>query len=103
MLKLKRAVLVYQAGIANVFAVECFNQHACDRKAKRLLQADFRSCEYFVKGLDAAGVKVKTLACNQAGDISEAHWSIDLNSQPFSVDFQPVFSRGVLNTDNRLK
>lgn len=97
----QRAVLVYQAGIANVFAVDCFNQADYGRDAKRLLQHAFGACEMFARGLDAAGVKVTTMACNQAGDIVNAAWSTDLDAQPFSESFRPVFSKGVQNTDNR--
>ncbi len=94
-MKIERAVLVYQAGIANVFAVECFNQSHYGRDARRLIQADFHTCENFARGLDAAGVLVVTLQCNQAGDIVGAHWSADLDSAPFSANFRPVFSKGV--------
>jgi hypothetical protein len=47
------------------------------------LQADFNSCISFVKGMGAAGCIVRTAACNQAGDITEAHWTTDLESMPF--------------------
>jgi hypothetical protein len=85
--KMSRAVLVYQAGIANVFAVTSFNLADYGRDAKRLLQADFRSCASFARGLQAAGVNVKVAACNQAGDIIGARWSEDLENQPFSDQF----------------
>lgn len=91
LLKVRKAVLVYQAGIANVFAVEAFNMADYGRDARRLLQADFRSCEQFAHGLAAAGVLVATAACNQAGDVVNAHWSEDLDAQPFSEQFRPVF------------
>lgn len=74
---MKRAMLVYQAGIANVFEVESFNLSNFGREAKRLLQGDFRSCEMFANGLAAAGVLVSTAACNRAGDIIDATWSED--------------------------
>ena len=85
---MKYAVLVYQAGIANVFEVS--STQLTNRK--RLMQGDFRSCEAFARGIKAAGVKVSTWACNQAGDITDSEWSNDLESQPFSDKFNPVFS-----------
>lgn len=88
--KTQRAMLVYQAGFANVFAVESLNLSDFGRDARRLLQADFRSCEWFARGLAAAGVTVRTAACNQAGDIINAHWSEELDAQPFSESFRPV-------------
>ena len=87
---MKRSMLVYQAGIANVFEVECFNLTSFGRNAKRLLQADFRSCEYFARGLAAAGVTVRTVACNKAGDIINETWDEDLTEHPFSDKFIPV-------------
>jgi hypothetical protein len=90
MKKIKKAFLVYQAGIANVFAVECFNLSPFGRNSIRLLQADFRSCESFACGMKAVGCVVKTAACNMAGDVSNERWSEDLNSQPFSDSFRPV-------------
>ena len=89
---MKRAMLVYQAGIANVFEVKCFNLGSFGRYAKRLLQADFRSCENFARGLSTAGVTVRTVACNQAGDIINETWDEDLTEQPFSNNFHPVES-----------
>lgn len=86
-LKVKRAVLVYQAGIANVFAVTSFNLSDYGRDAERLLQADFGTCESFARGLRAAGVTVKVAVCNQAGDIQAAHWSEDIEAAPFSDKF----------------
>ena len=88
--KMRRAVLVYQAGLANVFQVTSFNLSDYGRDARRLMQADFRSCEQFARGLQAAGVTVKTAACNMAGDIIGQPWSDDLDSQPFSDQFRPV-------------
>jgi hypothetical protein len=85
-----RAFLVYQAGIANVFAVECLNLAPFGRNARRLMQYDFRSCESFARGLAAAGVVVRTAACNMAGDIAAQQWTDDLDAQPFSDKFRPV-------------
>ncbi len=82
-----RAVLVYQAGIANVFAVTSFNLSDYGRDARRLLQSDFSTCVSFARGLQVAGVNVKIAACNQAGDIAKSTWTDDLDSQPFSDKF----------------
>ena len=90
--KVTKAVLVYQAGIANVFAVESFNLQLFGRDAERLLQSDFRTCEAYARGLAAAGVKVGSAACNMAGDVNLFPWTDDLESQPFSDKFRPVFS-----------
>ena len=86
-----KAVLVYQAGIANVFEVQTFNM-ANDglRKARRLAQNTFSACEHFALGLGEAGVIVRSAACNQAGDIASAHWTDNLEDAPFSDIFQPV-------------
>ena len=87
---MKRAVLVYQAGIANVFEVDALNLQDTGRSAKRIQQDDFRTCEAFSRGLAHAGVVVRTAACNRAGNIREAKWTDDLDAQPFSEDFRPV-------------
>lgn len=89
---MKYAALVYQAGLANVFELEAMTLDADKRKARRLLQGDFRACEYYARGLAAAGVRVSTAACNRAGDVTEAEWSIHLDEQPFSESFRPVFN-----------
>lgn len=84
-LRFHRAALVYQAGIANVFAVDAMSVSPhFGRNARRLLQSDFRSCAMYARGLMDAGVRVHTMACNQAGDVTNAEWTMDLESQPFS-------------------
>ena len=90
--EMKKAVLVYQAGIANVFEVDCFNLSDFGREAKRLVQSDFRTCESFARGLAAAGCKVNTAGCNMAGDIAHQKWTADIEELPFSDKFSPVFS-----------
>lgn len=87
---MKRAFLVYQAGIANVFEVDCHNLSNFGRNARRLYQGDFRGAENFARGMGAAGTIVQTAACNMAGDISTFEWSDDLDAQPFSDSFRPV-------------
>jgi hypothetical protein len=90
--KIRKAVLVYQAGIANVFAVESFNMSDYGRDARRLLQSDFRTCESFARGLATAGVLVASAHCNMASDIVSQKWSEDLFNAPFSDQFRPVFA-----------
>lgn len=88
--------LVYQAGIANVFEVDCSNFKASGRKAERVLQGDFSSCELFARGLALGNHIVHTAACNRAGDVTNSDWSEDLESQPFSSNFRPVTQTKVL-------
>ena len=90
--KVTKAMLVYQAGIANVFAVDCFNLAPFGRNARRLVQSDFRTAESFSRGLAAAGIPVLSVQCNQAGDIAESVWSEDLEAAPFSDKQCPVFA-----------
>lgn len=85
-------MLVYQAGIANVFAVDCTNLADYGRNARRLMQSDFRSCAMYARGLRDAGVIVHTVACNEAGDIARSLWTDDLDAQPFSDQFIVVDS-----------
>ncbi len=89
-LQIARAMLVYQAGLANVFAVTAFNLSDYGRDAQRLMQGDFYGCECFARGLQAAGVLIKSAACNKAGDIAKQPWSDNLDEQPFSEKFNPV-------------
>ena len=87
------AVLVYQAGIANVFAVDGLNMRDHGREATRLLQSDFRTCEAFARGLGAAGVHVASAWCNEAGDIIARPWNALLEDDqfPFSDTASPVW------------
>ena len=96
-LKIERAMLVYQAGIANVFAVDTFNLADFGRNAKRLMQADFRTCEAFARGLGAAGTVVLSAQCNMAGDIAQRPWSDNLEEAPFHDKFSPVVANTVGN------
>ncbi len=73
--------LVYQAGIANVFQVQS------DGAFKRLLQASFKECEWFMRGAQTAGAEVDVAGCNRAGDIINAAWTRNLDSLPFSDQF----------------
>lgn len=88
-----RYALVYQAGIANVFAVDINALKPETRKrTKRVLQSDFRGCEMFCRGLVEAGAQVRSYMCNESGDVQERVWSIDLHMAPFSDQFHPVNS-----------
>jgi hypothetical protein len=89
-MKVVKAFLVYQAGIANVFEVSGHHLDPEERDTKRLFQGDFRTAEAFCRGLGAAGCIVRTAACNRAGDISDSLWSNNLAEQPFSNKFRPV-------------
>jgi hypothetical protein len=86
-----RFMLVYQVGIANVFRVECANLAPDGRNALRVYQGDFKTGEAIARGAGIAGAIVHTAACNQVGDISDATWTDDLEAQPFSEKFHPVF------------
>jgi len=91
--KIRKVVLVYQGGIANVFRVQCFNADPFGREANRLVQADFRTCETYAAALAYAGFQVATMHCNQAGDVINSKWSENLEEAPFSDQFRPVWSK----------
>jgi hypothetical protein len=71
----RRFTLVYQIGIANVFEVECLNMAAFGREARRVLQADYRTCEQYARGLAEMGAIVATAHCDQSGDIAGSRWT----------------------------
>lgn len=88
-----RVVLVYQAGVANVFEVDCFNMRASGRSfTKRIKLGSFRECETYCQGLSDSGIIVKTVGCNQPGDISGLNWTENLEQLPFHDEFRPVDS-----------
>src|SRR5262245_63488620 len=91
MVGIARAVVVYQAGIANVFQVRYFTQWHGDRAARRLLQGSFQECIWFARGLKVAGVDVRQAACNEAGDVAERRWSTPLDEAPWSEKFATDF------------
>lgn len=76
--------LVYQGGIANVFAVDAGGNRV------RLLQHGFEPCYWFCKGLANAGKRVRTYSCNRAGDIITAAWTEGLDDCPFRDNAKPV-------------
>jgi hypothetical protein len=84
----RKYMLVYQAGIANVFEVDHFGLTSAERgRTRRIMQHAFEPCAWFAKGLREAGGEVATVACNRAGDIAESEWSENLDEQPFSDKF----------------
>ncbi len=90
MKKVKNAYLVYQGGLANVFAVETLRFNHPERRAVRLMQGSFLECVCFCGGLGAAGVKVRSAQCNYAGDITQIAWSTDLSVAPFADKIRDV-------------
>ena len=79
--------LVYQAGIANVFA-----DVGAHKDPARVLQCDFHTCESFCRGLRHAGKEVRAAWCNQAGDIAGALWNFsDFDLAPFHDSFAKDF------------
>lgn len=87
-LTVPKVMLVYQAGIANVFAVRSFNMSDYGRDARRLYQGDFRTAEAMVRGMGFAGTTVRVAACNMAGDVARALWTRNLDEQPFSESYR---------------
>ncbi len=85
-LQIKTVALVYQTGIANVFDVS----GDLLGNPRRLLQSDFRSCESFARGLQAAGAEVLSWSCNVAGDCAQAKWVLGTSATPFSDKCRPV-------------
>lgn len=86
---MQKFVLVYQAGLANVFRVQSFTLAAGEeRGAERVMQHAFGPCEWYARGLQAAGARVRVAACNMAGDVNLQDWTDDLVGQPFSDSFR---------------
>ncbi len=96
-MKQRKFALVYQAGIANVFEVDCLNLSSFGRNAQRVLQGSFRECEAFCNGLKYGKHIVESFACNMAGDIKDNKWSEDLELAPFHSEFRPVIQRNVID------
>jgi hypothetical protein len=71
---MRRATLVYQVGIANVFADDEFRPGI----PRRLLQSDYRTCEAFARGLIAAGIAVEVRHWDHTGDA--AQWANQWNA-----------------------
>ena len=81
----RNLVLVYQAGIANVFAVNKAHASAAKRETEtRVYQGDFRTAEAMIHGAWLAGARVHYAFCNQAGDIARRDWDTEQDSAPFA-------------------
>ena len=90
-------ILVYQAGIANLFRVPNSNVLAgYDRLAlsaaqralavldtQRVYQGDYRTAEAMARGMVLCGADVRIASCNRAGDIAGAPWIKGLGDCPF--------------------
>lgn len=77
--------VVYQVGIANVFLSENHGQTSAERGMTiRVWQGTFRDAEMIARGYAIANGSVKSMYCNQAGDIIESDWSTEVKSAPFS-------------------
>ena len=90
---MKRAILVYQGGIANVFEIR-----GRARIRKLIMQHAFGPCEWFCRGLVKAGWNVTSMHCNMAGDISYRPWDANLDNAPFRESMKPVFTRAPRDT-----
>jgi hypothetical protein len=66
---MKRAWLVYQAGLANVFVGEVSDD------STRVMQSTFRDCEMYVRGFRDAGYPVHVMHCDVAGDVAGRGWA----------------------------
>lgn len=96
-MKPRKLVVVYQAGIANVFYVDAFSQIATKRgTTQRQMQCDFRRAEDFAYGYFNAGGEVRFAACNEAGDIAERDWTTPLDEAPFAGQMRYHGARYVL-------
>lgn len=81
---MRKIMLVYQSGIANVFEVDAMRLNASNRgRTVRLLQGSFRDCAMFARGMAAAGCYVLTASCNVAGDASLVDWQPGTEGTPF--------------------
>jgi hypothetical protein len=81
-------VIVYQAGIANVFSVESTDSGKIRR---RLMQHAFEPCEWFMRGLQYAGGDCYFACANYAGDIAGQDWDTPLSCAPFSDRMAIIF------------
>lgn len=88
-IKQRRYMLVYQAGLANVYCVRAFNLSDYGRDANLIYQGDFRSAECISFGLGMAGHIVRYAHCNMAGSIVNQTWSDDMDSAPFRESMHP--------------
>ena len=85
----RKYVLVYQAGIANIFSVVSFNLSDYGRDAIRVYQGDFHTAEAQLHGMWLGGATVGVAACNRAGDIITQKWDTDIDNMPFRESARP--------------
>jgi len=85
-----KAMLVYGAGTAWVFAVEALTCGTKGREASTLCHASFRECEFYALGMVAAGATVRSAAYTGGGDPQGMPWSWMLNESPFRSLMKPV-------------
>ena len=85
----RRYALVYQAGIANIFRVSCFNLSDYGRDAMRVYQGDFHTAEAIFHGMWLGGAKLMTAHCPNAGDIAHQQWRTDFDAMPFRESARP--------------
>ncbi len=94
-----KLALVYQGGIANVFAVKYPHGRRLNESWRfgvrtscvRVMQSSFYACASFCAGAHYAGAKVVTFACNHAGDIARLDWDTDLELAPFSDKITKIY------------
>jgi hypothetical protein len=98
---MRRAALVYQGGIANVFELRSprdsnpeLAPFAGDPRGerKRLFQGAFATAHAYASGLKAAGVEVLTFGCNKPGDAALFDWVTpdEFDDLPFSTQLHRV-------------
>lgn len=82
------AIILYQAGIANVYRVDSGMGIV---NPKRIGQGAFQTCEDFARGLVAAGVSLRVMSANVAGDatLQVNRWSDGLVDCPFRENARP--------------
>lgn len=90
--KTKRAVLVYQGAVANVFDVWTFSPwwSTSDRRTK-VMQGTFPECEAFAHKLARTGYKVASMFCDELGDVTRSYWNPNLADAPLFAQMKPVF------------
>lgn len=81
-------VIVYQAGIANLFRVESFSA-ALPGTEKRVAQDAFRVIESMAHGAILAGAAIRVASCNVAGDVAPHTWTRGLADCPFRDNASP--------------
>lgn len=85
----KKFILVYQAGIANLFEVDGFEPYPESRINQRVYQGDFRTAEAMARGMLMAGTSVRVASCNYAGDCSMIKWTPGVGACPFRDKANP--------------